>query len=214
VAEIDLSALMQQAQALQARMKEMQESASSKTVEAQSGGGMVRVVVDGTMRVRKIEIDPAIVAANDKSMLEDLILVAINDGMERAQKMLADEMGRHQDDRDMSGLLVLLQPLTERPPIFSAQQDVEQDQVRGVIAHVLETRAVQAGLDAVFCALQDLLDQLHYRWLIIYHEDTLVHLGLFFSAPNTSMTHLRSSGREKENVDPCPSTLSTQILPP
>jgi DNA-binding YbaB/EbfC family protein len=94
VAEIDLSALMQQAQALQARMKEMQESASSKTVEAQSGGGMVRVVVDGTMRVRKIEIDSAIVVANDKSMLEDLILVAINDGMERAQKMLADEMGK------------------------------------------------------------------------------------------------------------------------
>ena len=94
MAEIDLSALMQQAQALQARMKEMQETASSKTVEAQSGGGMVRVVVDGTMRVRKIEIDAAIVAANDKAMLEDLIQVAINDGMERAQKMLADEMGK------------------------------------------------------------------------------------------------------------------------
>jgi len=94
VAEIDLSALMQQAQQLQARMKEMQESAASKTVEAQAGGGMVRVVVDGTMRVRKIEIDAALVGANDKSMLEDLILVAVNDGMARAQKMLADEMGK------------------------------------------------------------------------------------------------------------------------
>ena len=94
MAEFDLSALMQQAQALQARMKEMQESAASKTVEAQSGGGMVRVVVDGTMRVRKIEIDPAIVAANDKAMLEDLIVVAINDGIARAQKMLAEEMGK------------------------------------------------------------------------------------------------------------------------
>ena len=94
MAELDLSALMQQAQALQARMKEMQESAASKTVEAQSGGGMVKVVVDGTMRVRKIEIDPAIVAANDKAMLEDLIVVAINDGMARAQKMLADEMSK------------------------------------------------------------------------------------------------------------------------
>ena len=94
MAEIDLSALMRQAQELQARMKEMQDAAATKTVEAQSGGGMVRVVVDGTMRVRKIEIDSAIVAANDKSMLEDLILVAINDGMARAQKMLADEMGK------------------------------------------------------------------------------------------------------------------------
>ncbi len=104
MAEIDLSALMRQAQELQARMKEMQETASSKTVEAQSGGGMVRVVVDGSLRLRKIEIDAAIVAANDKSMLEDLILVAVNDGMARAQKMLADEMGKL---GPLSGLQVL-----------------------------------------------------------------------------------------------------------
>jgi nucleoid-associated protein EbfC len=94
MAEIDLSALMQQAQELRLRMKEMQETASARTVEAQSGGGMVRVVVDGSLRLRKIEIDAAIVAANDKSMLEDLILVAVNDGMARAQRMLADEMGK------------------------------------------------------------------------------------------------------------------------
>lgn len=94
MAQMDLAALMQQAQALQSKMHEMQEAAAAKTVEAQSGGGMVRVVVDGSMRVRKIEIDNAIVAANDKSMLEDLILVAVNDGMARAQGMLADEMGK------------------------------------------------------------------------------------------------------------------------
>jgi hypothetical protein len=85
---------MQKAQELQTRMKEVQETAAAKTVEAQSGGGMVRVVVDGTLRVRKIEIDAASVAANDKAMLEDLILVAVNDGIARAQKMLADEMGK------------------------------------------------------------------------------------------------------------------------
>ena len=85
---------MQQAQALQTRMQEMQEQAAAKTVDAQSGGGMVRVIVDGSIRVRRIELDAAIVAANDKSMLEDLIVVAINDGIARAQKMLADEMGK------------------------------------------------------------------------------------------------------------------------
>lgn len=89
-----MSTLMQKAQELQERMKEMQETASSRTVEAQSGGGMVRVVVDGSLRLRKIEIDAAMIAANDKSMLEDLILVAVNDGMARAQKMLADEMSK------------------------------------------------------------------------------------------------------------------------
>jgi DNA-binding YbaB/EbfC family protein len=91
---MDLAALMQQAQALQAKMQEMQEAAATKTVEAQSGGGMVRVVVDGTMRVRKIEIDQTIVSAGDKSMLEDLVQVAINDGLVRAQQLLAEEMGK------------------------------------------------------------------------------------------------------------------------
>jgi hypothetical protein len=91
---LDLASLMQQAQALQTKMQEMQEAAAGKTVDAQAGGGMVRVTVDGSMRVRKIEIDPALVAGNDKAMLEDLIVVAINDGLARAQKMLADEMGK------------------------------------------------------------------------------------------------------------------------
>jgi DNA-binding YbaB/EbfC family protein len=94
VAELDLAALMRQAQAMQAKMQEMQEIAASRTVEAQAGGGMVRVVVDGSLNVRKIEIDPAIVVANEKAMLEDLIVVAINDGIARAQKMLAEEIGK------------------------------------------------------------------------------------------------------------------------
>ena len=94
MADMDLASLMQQAQALQSKMQEMQEAAASKTVDAQAGGGMVRVIVDGSLRVRKIEIDAAVVAANDKAMLEDLIVVAINDGIARAQKMLAEEMGK------------------------------------------------------------------------------------------------------------------------
>ena len=51
---------MQQAQALQDKLKEMQAQAAEQTVEAESGGGMVRVTVDGAMRVRKIEIDAAL----------------------------------------------------------------------------------------------------------------------------------------------------------
>ncbi len=94
MAEIDLSALMQQAQALQERFKQMQEEAASKTVEAQSGGGMVRVVADGSMRVRKIEVDPALIAADDKAMMEDLITVAVNEALSRAQNLVADQMGK------------------------------------------------------------------------------------------------------------------------
>ncbi|MGH8011819.1 MAG: YbaB/EbfC family nucleoid-associated protein [Candidatus Binataceae bacterium] len=94
MSQFDLSALMQQAQALQERFKQMQDEAASKTVESQSGGGMVHAVVDGSMQVRKIEVDPALLAANDKAMLEDLIVVAINDGLRRAQEMVAQEVGK------------------------------------------------------------------------------------------------------------------------
>jgi DNA-binding YbaB/EbfC family protein len=94
VAQFDLSALMQQAQALQEKFKQMQDEAAAKTVDAQSGGGMVRAVVDGSMQVRKIEIDSALLAANDKAMLEDLVVVAVNEGLRRAQEMVAQEMGK------------------------------------------------------------------------------------------------------------------------
>ena len=92
--EFDLSAMLRQAQALQEKLQQLQVDAAEKTVEAQSGGGMVRVVVDGAMRVRKIEIDPLIVAGNDKAMMEDLIVVAVNEGLRRAQELVAQEMGK------------------------------------------------------------------------------------------------------------------------
>ena len=94
MADIDLSALLKQAQALQERFKQMQEEVAAKIVEAQSGGGMVRVVADGSMRIRKVEIDPMLIGANDKAMLEDLIVVAVNDALARAQNLVAEQMGR------------------------------------------------------------------------------------------------------------------------
>ncbi|HZO82245.1 MAG TPA: YbaB/EbfC family nucleoid-associated protein [Candidatus Binataceae bacterium] len=94
MADFDLSALFRQAQALQDKLKQVQEEAAAKTVEAQAGGGMVRVVVDGALRVRTVEIDPALVGSGDKTMMQDLIVVAVNDGIRRAQEMVAEEMGK------------------------------------------------------------------------------------------------------------------------
>lgn len=94
MAQLDLSALMQQAQAMQEKLKKMQEEAAAKTVEAQAGGGMVRVVADGSLRIRSITVDAALLAANDREMLQDLIVVAVNDGLRKAQEMVADEMGK------------------------------------------------------------------------------------------------------------------------
>jgi len=94
VAELDFGALMKQAQALQEKLKAVQEQAAAQVVDADAGGGMVRVSVDGSMQVRRIEIDPTLIASNDKAMLEDLIVVAVNQGLKRAQEMVAQEMGK------------------------------------------------------------------------------------------------------------------------
>ena len=94
MAEFNLNELMQQAQQLQEKLKGMQDEAASKTVEAESGGGMVKVVADGSMRIRRITIEPSIIAANDKAMLEDLIVVAVNDALSRAQQLVAEAMGK------------------------------------------------------------------------------------------------------------------------
>jgi len=85
---------MKQAAALQDKLKDMQATAAERIVTAESGGGMVRATVDGSMRVRRVDIDPAMLAANDKAMLEDLIVVAVNEGLRRAQEMVAEEMAK------------------------------------------------------------------------------------------------------------------------
>lgn len=90
----DLSALMKQAQAMQEKFKQTQEEAASKTVEAAAGGGMVQVVADGAMRIRSIRIDPALLAANDQAMIEDLVTAAVNEGLRRAQDMVTQEMSK------------------------------------------------------------------------------------------------------------------------
>jgi len=94
VAEFNISELFQQAQQLQEKLKTVQDEAASKTVEAESGGGMVKVIADGSMRVRRITVEPSLISANDKLMLEDLIVVAVNDALARAQQLMAEAMGK------------------------------------------------------------------------------------------------------------------------
>lgn len=94
MAEFDFAALLKQAQAMQERLKQVQEEVESKTVTAQAGGGMVQAVVDGGLRVREIRIDPALLAANDKGMLEDLVVAAVNEGLSRARQVAAEALSK------------------------------------------------------------------------------------------------------------------------
>ncbi len=85
---LNLAAMMKQAQMMQARMQEVQEEIGQKTVEATAGGGMVTVSANGKGEIVSIKIDKEAVAAGDLEMLEDLVLAAVNEAHRRADDMM------------------------------------------------------------------------------------------------------------------------------
>ena len=80
-----LAGLMKQATAMQENMKKAQEELANSEVVGTSGSGLVKITMTGTHNVKRIEIDPSLLA-DDKDMLEDMLTVAFND----AAKQLAD----------------------------------------------------------------------------------------------------------------------------
>jgi len=84
--------MMKQAQQLQKNMLKMQEELESATVEATAGGGAIKAVVTGNMRLESLEIDPEAVTPDDVDMLQDLVIAAVNEGMEKAQEMASSRM--------------------------------------------------------------------------------------------------------------------------
>ena len=88
-----LAGLMKQAQAMQDNMKRAQEELAQLEVEGQSGAGLVKVVMTCKHDVRRISIDPSLLA-DDKDMLEDLVAAAFNDGVRRAEEISAEKMGK------------------------------------------------------------------------------------------------------------------------
>ena len=88
----DFNALLQQAQMMQQQMMQAQEAARQKTVETSAGGGMVTVVVSGGMELKSIKIDPQVIDPKDVGMLQDLIVAAVNQGLVKAQELVASEV--------------------------------------------------------------------------------------------------------------------------
>ncbi len=86
--------MIKQAQALQQKMMEVQQEMEGKTVEATSGGGMVTAVVNGKQRIVDLKIEKEIINPDDPGMLQDLIIAAVNKGLEDAQNMVAEAVNR------------------------------------------------------------------------------------------------------------------------
>ena len=88
-----LAGLMKQAQQMQENMKKMQDQLALIEVEGQSGAGLVKVTMTCKNDVRRVQIDPSLLA-DDKDMLEDLVAAAFNDAVRRAEATSQEKMGK------------------------------------------------------------------------------------------------------------------------
>jgi DNA-binding YbaB/EbfC family protein len=100
----NLGDLMKQAQQLQTRLARIQEETANKTVEASAGGNMVTAVVNGRMELVSLRIDQSVLASGDTEMLQDLIIAAVNEGIRKAQQMMADAVGKVAGGLKLPGL--------------------------------------------------------------------------------------------------------------
>ena len=87
-----LAGLMKQAQTMQENLKKAQEALSAVEVEGQSGAGLVKVLITCRNEVKRVSIDPSMMADGDKEMLEDLIVAALNDALRRAEQTASERM--------------------------------------------------------------------------------------------------------------------------
>jgi DNA-binding YbaB/EbfC family protein len=87
-----LAGLMRQAQQMQENMKKLQEELASVEVEGQSGAGMVKVTMTCKHDVKRVKIDPSLLA-DDKEMLEDLVAAAVNDAARKVEAAVQEKMG-------------------------------------------------------------------------------------------------------------------------
>jgi nucleoid-associated protein EbfC len=90
----DFMKILQQAKDMQDRFQQMQDELQKQTVAGSSGGGMVKVEVNGTGQIKTLALDPTVVNPADVEMLEDLIVVAVLDAQQRAQTAAQEQMGK------------------------------------------------------------------------------------------------------------------------
>ena len=88
----DMFGLMKQAQAMQAKMQEMHAELERIEVEGQAGGGMVRITLTAKGQMKGLMIDDQLLKADEKVILEDLIVVAHEDARRKAERLMEEKM--------------------------------------------------------------------------------------------------------------------------
>jgi DNA-binding YbaB/EbfC family protein len=98
------SGMLKQVQELQAEMLRTQEALGSETVEVTAGGGAIKVVMTGHQKLESISIDPELLTPDDVEMLQDLIIAAVNEAVERSQQMASERMSKLTGGLSIPGL--------------------------------------------------------------------------------------------------------------
>ena len=88
-----MNKFVRQAQELQAKLAKAQQELGNMTVEASSGGGAVKVTIDGQQKIKSVKISPEVINPDDVELLEDLILAAVSEAIAKSQELAAERIG-------------------------------------------------------------------------------------------------------------------------
>ncbi|MBQ1287928.1 MAG: YbaB/EbfC family nucleoid-associated protein [Erysipelotrichaceae bacterium] len=90
---MDINEIMKKAQEMQAQMEKLGSEIAAKTYTGKASGGLVKITLTGENNAVQAEIDPSVISVEDKEMLEDLIVIAINDAIAQIDKERKDVFG-------------------------------------------------------------------------------------------------------------------------
>lgn len=120
--------MIKKAKEMQGRVREMQEALGRIRVEGQAGGGMVKVVASAQEKVLDVQIEQSLVDAGDREMIEDLVLSAVGQALEKAKDAANEEMTRMTSEFDLSSLDDTLKQFeidADDPDLFGDDPDDE-----------------------------------------------------------------------------------------
>lgn len=89
-----MQGMLKQVQKMQADMQKVQGELGNKTVSEEAGGGMIKAVANGNKEIISITIDPQVIEKDEKEILEDLVVAAVNKALESAGKLAEEEMAK------------------------------------------------------------------------------------------------------------------------
>ncbi|MBR9801835.1 MAG: YbaB/EbfC family nucleoid-associated protein [Rubinisphaera brasiliensis] len=110
----NLASMMKQAQEIQGKMGEMQESLKSVHVEGEAGAGMVKVVVNGQQQVVSCQIEPSVLESGDREMLEELFVSAANQALDKSREAASSKMSELTEGMNFPGLQDALSNFTQK----------------------------------------------------------------------------------------------------